>query len=294
MTVPLSPTSQRRVYAAKFAAEFRKAMETRGISIKAIERATGSSHTNLWTYKSGNNLPRLETALRMAETLGWPKLAAIVREGRTAMCARPRCGQTFLNEGGNCKRYCSADCREINHILNGQDFEPGGRALLASVRAEIDRVQGTTHSVSRKALQRAANEYATSGSKRGTRLTTLETMLERHRAAAGAFCRSCEPDGLCQTPTCELRPLSPLPLANDRRSLTTAVKASGRWRGASSAAQRAQFSDELRRRWNEPGRRQRMAAVSRARWAALTSEERAALGRRISIARRSASEEPAA
>lgn len=293
MSVPLSPTSARRLWAAKFAAEFRKALESRDRGLKAIERATGISHTNLWTFKAGNNLPRLETALRISEALAWPKLAEIVREGRTATCARPRCGQRFLNEGGMPKRFCSEDCRRIDHILRGNDFEPGGRALLAAVRAELERVHGTTQAVSRRTLQAAADEYANSGSKRGTRLTTLETMVERHRAAAAAFCEACEPDGYCRTPTCELRSISPLPLRNDTRDVREAVKAPRRWGGEGRDRQRAAFSSDLRERWQQPGRREAQAERSRARWASMTPEERAAMGRRISERRRRPAEEVA-
>lgn len=287
MSVPLSPTSARRIAAARFAAELRKALEARDVSLKAIERATGISHTNLWTYKAGNNLPRVETALRIAEALHWPKLADIAREGRQAVCARPRCAVTFINEGGSPKRYCSDDCRQIHQILKGEDFEPGGRALLAAVRSELGRVHGTTHAISRKRLKSAADEYASSGSKRGARLTTLEGMLERHRAAAAAFCRGCEPDGFCQTPACELRPISPLPLITDTRDVETATKAPGAWGNKENRATMvASIRAANARRWSRPGERERFRTATAERWAAMTPEQRAEAGRRISRGRR--------
>jgi transcriptional regulator with XRE-family HTH domain len=36
--------------------------------------------------------------------------------------------------------------------------------------------------------------------------------LREHSEAVFAFCRACEPEGLCRTASCELRPVSPLPL----------------------------------------------------------------------------------
>lgn len=37
--------------------------------------------------------------------------------------------------------------------------------------------------------------------------------LARTREAVAAFCRSCEPEGVCRQPACQLRPVSPLPCA---------------------------------------------------------------------------------
>lgn len=42
---------------------------------------------------------------------------------------------------------------------------------------------------------------------------TLARRLELHRRAVAAFCAACQPDGICRAPECELRSVSPLPLA---------------------------------------------------------------------------------
>jgi DNA-binding XRE family transcriptional regulator len=51
--------------------------------------------------------------------------------------------------------------------------------------------------------------------------TSRTTAVQRHRlsklqAAITAYCRGCEPEGLCRDSECELRPVSPLPLARMR------------------------------------------------------------------------------
>lgn len=45
------------------------------------------------------------------------------------------------------------------------------------------------------------------------RADRAERALHLHAGAVAAFCASCEPAGLCRTPECELRAVSPLPLA---------------------------------------------------------------------------------
>lgn len=41
---------------------------------------------------------------------------------------------------------------------------------------------------------------------------SAQRILPEYRAAVDAFCRRCEPDGICSRAACELRPVSPLPL----------------------------------------------------------------------------------
>ncbi len=40
------------------------------------------------------------------------------------------------------------------------------------------------------------------------------------RGAVASFCRGCEPEGICRTADCQLRPVSPLPLITLRRART--------------------------------------------------------------------------
>lgn len=52
--------------------------------------------------------------------------------------------------------------------------------------------------------------------RRGNPLWLSARRWREARDAIAAFCRSCEPDGVCRTAACELRGLSPLPLVERR------------------------------------------------------------------------------
>lgn len=52
--------------------------------------------------------------------------------------------------------------------------------------------------------------------------------LDLHREAVAAHCRSCEPLGVCQTPDCKLREVSPLPLVRIARATGVVTPASPR------------------------------------------------------------------
>lgn len=273
MSVPLSPGSRRRIHAARFGAELVRAMATRGVGVKPVERATGISHTNLHNFKHGINLPRLDTAQRLTEALEWPKLAEIARRARTDTCSRPRCGRTFLNEGGMPKRYCSADCRDLAAKLR-RNPEPPGRGLLMAVRVELERVRSTTLPVSRRALQRACDAYGRSDAKRGVRISSFERQIETANAAVAAFCASCEPEGKCKEPACELRPVSPLPLVTEERDVATVQKPSGAWAPEHREGQLAALRAAAEKRWT-PEERAAWSERMRAWHAAQPPEERA-------------------
>jgi hypothetical protein len=169
-----------------------------------------------------------------------------------------------------------------------EEGESGGAVFLRTVRSELDRVRGTTAPVSRKALRRAADQYARSGSKRGRRVEAVQVRLDAAMAAAAAFCRSCEPEGYCQTPDCPLRPVSPLPLAVEPIEVELAVKAPGAWGTSENREnQVAAIRAANARRWT-PEERVRFAVATRRRWERLTPEERAEWGRRISAGRKGA------
>lgn len=78
-------------------------MLARKVGAKRLSAAiqTGTSSVAVW--RNGDNLPRTDTAQRLADTLNWPKLLTIAREGRTGHCER--CGEPFINEGGSPKRF---------------------------------------------------------------------------------------------------------------------------------------------------------------------------------------------
>lgn len=57
------------------------------------------------------------------------------------------------------------------------------------------------------------------GTDRRTRAAIAERRLIVHQRAVAAFCGSCEPGGQCFAAECELRPVSPLPLYEERQEI---------------------------------------------------------------------------
>lgn len=168
MTTPLAPDSPRRAVARRFGSELRKAMTTRHATVRGTATNIGLSRTLLHFYRDGVNLPRIETAERLALELDWPRLMSIALEARTGACEL--CGTSFPAQGSGNKRYCSEDCRRVA-CARRSGTSTRGRAVVAERRA--------------------------------TRLA----------AAIDAFCRACEPDGVCRMADCQLRDVSPLPVA---------------------------------------------------------------------------------
>lgn len=282
MTVPLSPTSPRRVAAAAFAAELRRAMAARKVSTKRLAEAIGTGTSAVALYRAGDNLPRTDTAARLAEALDWPKLVGIARAGRALACGR--CGRTFVNEGGGPKIYCSAECREVATMLRSR---PATGGLYDTVMSELGRVHGTTQPVSRRTLTRAAAEYRRSESKRQTRSRTTERRLLTIQAAVDAMCAGCEPLGVCRTADCALRAVSPLPLALDGSKTGDVPRpALGPHHPSYRDVWLASVQAANERRWSRPGERERQGAQTRARYAAETPEERQHRIESISAARR--------
>lgn len=105
--------------------------------------------------------------------------------------------------------------------------------------------------------------------------------IARLTTAIDAMCRSCEPAGVCNDGGCALRLVSPLPLRVGVALVPLAED--GRRSRWDDPAERAKSSATLKAQWaKSAGRRERTSASNRARWAAMTPEERAARGRRIS------------
>ena len=144
MTVPIAPDSPRRLAAVEFGKELTRALTCRipGGGCKRLARAIGINVKLVTSYKCGANLPRLETAEKIAASLRWPKLEEIVRQARSSRCALPSCRRPFINEGGMPKRYHSDLCREAHvRLLAGAPTAPVRAAILQrSLRVVGDAV----------------------------------------------------------------------------------------------------------------------------------------------------------
>jgi transcriptional regulator with XRE-family HTH domain len=164
----MAAESPRRVAAREFGTVLRRAMKRHRTSSRRLHVDAGVSRTAIENYLAGNNLPKLQTALKLADLLENDGLAEIIRSSRTYAC--PVCHRAFTHEGQSRKTYCSGSCRDV----------------AAKMR-----------------LGRGVPKRA----------DTAERRLGIHVAAIDAFCRGCEPAGICRTVDCALRPVSPLPLA---------------------------------------------------------------------------------
>lgn len=191
MTYQVTPGTTKARQALAFGLELHKACTARDVSFKELERKIGVGHTTIWHYRFGHNLPRMTAAAALAVALDWPKLRELVLKACTRTCARTGCGTMFINDvGSEARKYCSPMCGRIAGNLKQAEVRARSAGQTGSGQAKRAHVQRLRSAV------RIADERA-----------NLQVL------AIGAMCRDCEPEGLCRTADCPLRPFSPLPLS---------------------------------------------------------------------------------
>lgn len=172
---------------ARFGSELRRAMQSRGLRVRDLAAEVGYPKSNLSEARQGRHVPGHEAAAKLADALDCPSLVEIAESYRTATCAQ--CGKTFLGlRAPGTRVFCDHNCRQLYFT---------------------DQTRQERLTSSHKRLQSAtamANAY-----KRKVGQVKDETRARDE--AIARFCRSCEWDGLCKTPECELREFSPFPLA---------------------------------------------------------------------------------
>lgn len=254
MTYTIPPGTPKAVKAAAFGHELSKALRVRDIPLNEAARAVGIGRTALDHYRVGSVLPKTATARALAEALDWPKLGEMAEAARTFACARPGCGRTFRHEGGGPRRFCTVACRQQDEAQR-----------TASTRL---RQAGQTDDGRKRAA--AIAQLRSAARIADERAVVAET-------AIAAMCRSCEPLGLCRTPECELRSVSPLALAapGSRPDPRTSVEI--RREVANRPEVVAARMAGIERRWARPEEHERQAERSRAMHAARTPEEAAAV-----------------
>ncbi len=169
---------------APFAAPLVRAMEAQGVGSSKLAAAIGCDYTYINTLRRGEHWPSHLMAVRLAEALMAPLLAQMSLARVQRHC--DVCGRGFLlrSARGKTKKRCSKRCTQTaNQRLS----------------AQRDAVRGEREKQSRIRLGVIAN-----------------TRLTEHQEAVAAFCKACSPEGLCEMPKCELRPISPLPLVKVR------------------------------------------------------------------------------
>ena len=178
---------------AKLGNLIRRAMTNRGWTVTAFSKEIGYSPGNLSMARSGLRLPAPETIARIADALDAPGIVEAYREVRETTCGE--CERAFIpGARWGRARFCSRRCRQKHHSR----IWSAKRRVKDDVRLRIV-VLGL-----RSSIRGLDSEIAEQGD-----------ALAVYRAAVDAFCRSCEWSGVCRTPDCELRPVSPLPLATE-------------------------------------------------------------------------------
>lgn len=214
---------------------------------RRLGQLTGCASSAVAQWRMARNLPRLDTAVRLAECLSNERLAEIVREARTQRCLR--CGTAFLNEGGAPKKYCSERCLTIAaKIRNVLGDRTPARKKLTAMRADLKATQDE---------------------------------LAEHKVSIESMCGSCEPAGYCRTPECPLRLVSPLPLAFGLKDVPLASKAPGAWGPQNREKHLVAIREAMEIRWSKPGEREAQSELMRARHASHSAEQHEAWVKKI-------------
>lgn len=131
-----SNTSAPSKHAQKFGVEISKALAERGVTRKAVYEALSLDRSTMSNYCGGKNLPRMETAARLAEILDWPKLADIVRMARERKCQV--CGKAFIDNSnkGLTTKSCSHACRHLLWMRKTR-YQGVRRGVVTNHRWEI-------------------------------------------------------------------------------------------------------------------------------------------------------------
>lgn len=179
----------------KFSAMLRLAMHNKGFTIAAIAEETGIAPSTIYKIRNGNRVPAIQTGARLAEVLDMPILGLAVIEMRTKQCFV--CTGTYVDHGRqNTAKCCGVKC---------------GRSLRQrKERQASSEYYGRLHVIARR-------------------------RMDKYTRAVLAFCRACEPEGMCRNASCELRPVSPLPLKANAPSSTVARTAANRGGRSGSA-----------------------------------------------------------
>lgn len=254
-------------------------MVTRKVGALRLAEASGVAKSAIANWKGGGNLPRVETAARLADVLHWPALERISRDGRTLTCAR--CERPFVNNGGAPAKFCTPTCRDIDAQLRAPHAGTELARRLRDTLAERENVRG---GIPKDAIATALTDYARSDSRRVKRQDLALRQVDGLQSLIDSMCRSCEPDGLCRTPECPLRPASLHPLVTTEAGDLRPVE--GPWGPRNREKQLVAIREANAERWSRPGERERFADDTRARIAAMSPEERIERGRRISAGRR--------
>jgi hypothetical protein len=154
----------------------KRAVKESGLRPTELSRSAGIAREHMQRMLRGDVAGSVEAWTRLCEALDKPGLMAHILPAFTRdciVCTSPFVDTIIRREGS--RRYrmtCSVKC-------------------------------GATYS---RRIKKAQNDRSA-----GRTLTMMRRKLEMYQEATVAFCKSCEPLGVCRNDGCELREVSPLP-----------------------------------------------------------------------------------
>ena len=174
----------RDAFKRRFGAMIRKQREACGMTREMVAANCNIYERSLWAIETGRTLCDYRVAADLCDFIGARAAMAEMVEFRTKVC--DVCGKQFLDTTNrtDLKRSCSSACRTIDN--------------QRKVREE-----------NRKRANRAVAQARGEAQMLRSRFTV-------YVAAVEAMCKSCEPEGICRTTSCELRTVSPLPISARR------------------------------------------------------------------------------
>lgn len=172
-----------------FGDALRRAMKSRRYQVWRLAEDSGFSREVIVRMRAGRSIPHPDRLARLAEVLDCPRLVTLAREYLARTCLE--CEAPFVQtvQAANMS-FCTQRCRWVYRARIAR--EKRREQAPALLKQYIGKAQ-------------AAEAH---------RDNILRDLLAL-RAAVEAFCRSCEWDGICKTPECELRDVSPLPLSKE-------------------------------------------------------------------------------
>ena len=157
-------------------------MKVLGYTPTRLSVEMGVPRETVYGWKTRGMVPFIKNAAKLAEILDSPAIATMVLDIRTITCQA--CGKVFTVDGVGRKHKTAVACSRKCGYRRTKMVERTQR------RVEIIRARDSLEAQ----VQEARDER------------------DAALSAIARFCRSCEWDGICKTPTCELRDESPLPL----------------------------------------------------------------------------------
>ena len=181
MTGTASP--DRDAFKRRFGAMIRKRREACGMTREMVAANCNIYERSLWAIETGKTLCDYRVAADLCDFLGAPAAMAEMVAFRTRVC--DVCGKQYLDTTNvTVKRSCSKACRGVdNQRKVREDNRRRANRAVAQARGEAQM---------------------------------LRSRFTVYVAAVEAMCKGCEPEGICRTPSCELRTVSPLPISARR------------------------------------------------------------------------------